>query len=111
MRATYITGTITLTDGTESQFSIGGGWMQGGAVTERLSESVAVVEAMVAGLLDADALASDDDECECSESYRHRGEHTPGCPMDDGERGPLPDDDDVPIECGCPVHVAPKCAS
>jgi hypothetical protein len=28
----------------------------------------------------------DHDECECSEIYRHRGEHTPGCPADDGER-------------------------
>lgn len=26
------------------------------------------------------------DACECSESYRNRGEHTPGCPADTGER-------------------------
>lgn len=26
-----------------------------------------------------------EDECECSESYRNRGEHTPGCPADMGE--------------------------
>lgn len=31
----------------------------------------------------------DEEDCECSEFYRHRGEHTPGCPMDDGERLPL----------------------
>jgi hypothetical protein len=29
------------------------------------------------------------DICECSEHYRRRGEHTPGCPADDGERGEL----------------------
>lgn len=32
---------------------------------------------------------TEEDLCECSESYRHRGEHTPGCPADDGERGEL----------------------
>ena len=26
------------------------------------------------------------DDCECSEHYQHRGWHTPGCPLDDGER-------------------------
>lgn len=30
----------------------------------------------------------DDDPCECSESYRHRGVHTPGYPADDGTLSP-----------------------
>lgn len=29
--------------------------------------------------------ANNEDNCECSESYRHRGQHTPGCPEDEGD--------------------------
>jgi len=29
------------------------------------------------------------DFCDCSESYRNRGEHTPGCLAGDSERDPL----------------------
>lgn len=40
---------------------------------------------------DTGARDDDDDECECSEYYRHRGQHTPGCPADDGNYEPAVD--------------------
>ena len=59
-----ITGTITQTDGTVSQFTIGrdGVWQQWGATRERLGETVDALDAMVAGLFDECLLASSDDE-------------------------------------------------
>jgi hypothetical protein len=58
-----IRGTITLADGSTSEFSIGidGGWQQWGATTERLGTSVDVVEAMTLGLFDEGMMASSDD--------------------------------------------------
>lgn len=66
-----VKGTIVLTDGTESEFSIGtdGGWQQWGANRERLGRTVDAVEAMVSGLLQEELLPSDteDDEEEQDE--------------------------------------------
>ena len=62
----YITGTITLPDGSASNFSIGkdGGWQQWGAHPERLGETVEVLEAMTNGLLEAGLMMSEDEEGE-----------------------------------------------
>lgn len=61
-----VKGTIVLTDGTESEFTIGtdGGWQQWGATRERLGRTVDALEAMVSGLLQEELLPSDaeDDE-------------------------------------------------
>lgn len=63
MKITDISGTITLTDGTTSDFTIGtdGEWQQWGATTERLGETVNAMETIVAALLDENILATDDD--------------------------------------------------
>lgn len=64
MKVAAINGTITMTDGTVSEFSIttDGGWQQWGTPRQRLGESVDAMEAMVRGLLEDDVLASDNDE-------------------------------------------------
>lgn len=53
---TEIRGKIVLADGSTSEFAISEdyGWQQWGAVPERLGLSVPVVEALVAGLQDAE---------------------------------------------------------
>jgi hypothetical protein len=51
-RVASIAGTITLEDGSTSEFRIGTdyGWSQWAAVRERLSQSVPVLDAMVKGM-------------------------------------------------------------
>lgn len=63
MKAREISGTITLTDGTTSSFSITGegGWQQWGASDKRLGASVDIMEAMTLGLYD-DGLIADPGE-------------------------------------------------
>lgn len=58
-----ITGTITLADGTVSEFSLGtdGGWQQWGAQRERLGRSVDVLEAIAQALLAEELVVSDPD--------------------------------------------------
>ena len=54
-RLTRIEGTITLDDGSERQFLIGGdelGWHQWGARPAELGDSVHVLEALVYGLME-----------------------------------------------------------
>lgn len=66
-----IKGTITLADGSESEFQIGTdyGWSQWGAYRERLSETVPVLDAMVMGFQrDEVRFVSDYDEPEDEES-------------------------------------------
>lgn len=62
-RAEKIEGTITLPDGSTSQFQISAdyGWQQWGAVTERLYRSQSVVTALVNGLTEGEALANEED--------------------------------------------------
>ncbi|HEX6685548.1 MAG TPA: hypothetical protein VF062_22425 [Candidatus Limnocylindrales bacterium] len=64
-----ITGTITLTDGSTSEFSIAtdGGWQQWGAEPFRLAETVDALEALTRALFEDDLLASEDDEQEPDE--------------------------------------------
>jgi hypothetical protein len=60
-----IKGTITLVDGTTSEFIISRDliWLQWGAVTDRLGATVEVLEALVAGLADNEVnVESSDDE-------------------------------------------------
>lgn len=62
-----VKGTITLRDGTVSEFSIGTdfGWSQWGATTERLGTTVGVLEGMIEGMKDAEVrVVSDYDEDE-----------------------------------------------
>ena len=61
-----IKGTITLADGSVSEFMIGrdGVWQQWGARQERLGESVEVIDALTLGLFDEGLMASSDDEDE-----------------------------------------------
>ena len=87
-----------LIEGAESEFMIlldndSVGFSQWGAPNEVLWQRVELLDNLCGPAREwwADNKPQDDDECECSESYRHRGEHTPGCPADDGERGPLDD--------------------
>lgn len=65
-KVSEIKGTITLTDGTTSEFSISRdlGWQQWGATTERLGSTVDVMDALVAGLVanDIDVESSDDED-------------------------------------------------
>jgi len=51
---TSITGTITLADGSTSEFSVNNeyGWQQWGATTERLGRTVGIVEAMAEAVFD-----------------------------------------------------------
>lgn len=64
MKARAIAGTITLTDGTTSYFSINGesGWQQWGAPDKRLGASVDIMEAMTLGLYDDGLIADPDDD-------------------------------------------------
>lgn len=59
-----ITGTITLEDGSTSEFSLGtdGGWQQWAAVRERLGCTVGVLETIKDALLVDELLVSDSDE-------------------------------------------------
>lgn len=59
-----ITGTITLTDGTTSEFSIetDGGWQQWAAEPGRLGRTVDAMEALTRALFEDNLLASDDDD-------------------------------------------------
>lgn len=60
-----VKGTITLRDGTTSEFYIGTdfGWSQWGAVTERLGSTVGVLEGMIQGMKDAEVrVVSDYDD-------------------------------------------------
>ena len=61
-RIKYITGTIRMTDGTESAFSIqaDAGWQQWGAGSERLAETVDVLDAMAQAA--AEYVVSDGDD-------------------------------------------------
>ena len=63
MKASKVEGTITLADGTTSEFLIGvdGGWSQWGATRERLGQSVDVVEALKEGLFAEELLLSEED--------------------------------------------------
>lgn len=68
VKVSEIKGTIILTDGTTSEFSISRdlGWQQWGAMTERLGSTVDVLDALVAGLVDngIDIESSDDEDDE-----------------------------------------------
>lgn len=57
-------------------------WLYGSGFPKSLDVGKAIAEARAA----AARAAGEHPDCECSESYRFRGEHTPGCPADDGER-------------------------
>lgn len=63
MKTSLIKGTITLTDGSESEFQItsDGNWFQWGATTERLGESMDAVEAMTKAVVTDELLAGDDE--------------------------------------------------
>lgn len=77
-----IEGTITLTDGTTSQFSMadGFGWQQWGATQSRLGLTVDVLQAISAGLEEADIyLNEDDDESDDEDATEYSyGEHELG---------------------------------
>lgn len=62
-----VSGTITLADGSVSEFVIGTdyGWQQWGATRERLGTTVGVLEGMVEGMKNAEVrFVSDNDEPE-----------------------------------------------
>ena len=63
-RVERIAGTVTLTDGSTSEFSIAadGLWMQWGAEQRRLGQTVDVMDALTRGLFDDDLLASENEE-------------------------------------------------
>ena len=68
-----VKGTITMDDGSTSEFRIGTdfGWSQWGATQDRLSEGVPVMEAMVQGFLDEQIpFASDNDPDEDEDDTR-----------------------------------------
>lgn len=62
-----VKGTITLADGTTSEFSIGtdAGWQQWGATTERLGQTVDAIEVMARALAEDNHLVSDADPEPC----------------------------------------------
>jgi DNA modification methylase len=60
-------------------------WLYGSGFPKSLDVGKAIVQQRAAASRATGPL----DDCECSEAYRFRGEHTPGCPADDGERLPL----------------------
>ncbi|SIB67787.1 hypothetical protein [Mycobacteroides abscessus] len=66
MKAALIKGTIKLTDGSESEFQItsDGNWFQWGATTERLGESVDVVEALAKAAINDELLADEPEDDE-----------------------------------------------
>lgn len=69
----YIEGTITLDDGSTSQFSIGSNsWSQWGAPTERLGKTVDIIEAMAEGLRERGEGFYGEEEDDAIYSY---GEH------------------------------------
>jgi hypothetical protein len=80
-----IKGTITLVDGSVSEFMIGidGVWQQWGATRERLSESSEVMDALTLGLFDDGLMASSDDEDEPEEDEDEPAE-CPGHESTDG---------------------------
>ena len=63
-RVERIAGTITLTDGSTSEFSIetDGVWQQWGAAQRRLGQTVDVLDALTRGLFDDDLFASEGEE-------------------------------------------------
>lgn len=98
-RLPRISGTIHRTDGGKVEFQItDDGGHQWGVPPSELGRTAELLHTLSGAAHEAGFFYDEDDECECSESYRHRGIHTPGCPADEGDM-----DDDKCRECGEPT--------